>query len=95
MFLQDGRVDGGEGLVVFADTCVGDDDVEGIDALGLDFRDGAGGVGVGFVVDFDDDDFAVGAGGEGGEVLGGGILGVAHAGDDGGRGAGEIGLDEA
>ncbi len=95
MLLEDGRVDGGEGLEVIADTGVGDDDVEAINALGLNVRDGAGGVGLGFVVDLDENDFAVGAGGKGGEVLGGGILRVADAGDDGCRGAGEIGLDKA
>lgn len=33
MFFEDGWVDGGDGGVVVADTCVGDDEVEFLDAV--------------------------------------------------------------
>lgn len=57
--------------------------------------DGGGRVGGGFVVDLDDDEGAAGVFGEGVQGLGGVVRGVAHGGDDGGRGAGEVGFDEA
>lgn len=57
-------LDAGEAGV--EDGGVGDDEVEGGDGVvGAQGADGGEGVGVGGGVDFDDDSFAVGAGGEG------------------------------
>ena len=95
MFLDDGRVTGGEGCEVVADACVGDDDVEAGDSLFFERCDCGGGVGLGFVVDFHNDEFAGWAFGDGGELLRCGVFGVADAGDDGRGRAGEVYLDEA
>ena len=95
VFLDDGRVAGSEAGEVVADACVGDDEVEAGDPLVFERGYGVGWVGWGFVVDFDDDEFAGGVFGEGGEFLGCGVFGVTDAGDDGGVGAGEVDLDEA
>lgn len=88
-------VGGGEGGHVGADAGVGDDEVEGVDVLGGEVGDGGGGVGGGFGVDFHHHEFAGGVFGEGRELLGGGVGGVADGGYDCGGGAGEVGFHEA
>jgi len=95
MFLNDRRVTGSDWCEVIADPCVGDDKVEAGDSLLFDQSYGGGGVGLGFVVDLHDEDLAGGVFGDGGELLRCGMFGVADAGDNGGGGAGEVGLDEA
>ena len=95
MFLDDGRVTASEWGEVVADARVGDDEVEGCDSLFLERCDGGGGVGLGFVVDFHDEEVAGWVFGNGGELLRCGVVGVADAGDDGRGWAGEIDFDEA
>ena len=69
MFLDDGRVDGGERGEIIADGCVGDDEVERVDSLALDVAHGVGGVGCGFAVNLHHQEFAGRVFGEGGELL--------------------------
>jgi len=95
MFLDDGRVTGSDRCEVVADGCVGDDEVEAGESLGLNRGDGVGGVGLGLVVDFHNEELAGGVFGEGRKLLRFPVAGVADGGDDGGGGAGEVGLDEA
>ena len=95
MFLDDGRVTGGEWGEVVADACVGDDEVEAGDSLFFERCDGGGGVGLGLVVDFHRDELAGRAFGDGGELLRCRVFGVADAGDDGCGRAGEVNLDKA
>ena len=95
MFLDDGRVAGSERCKVVADACVGDDKVEVSDSLFYERGDGGGGVGLGFVVDFHNDEFAGRGFGDGGKFFRCELLGITDAGDDGGGGTGEVGLNEA
>ena len=81
MFLDDGRVTGSERCEVVADARVGDDEVEAGDALFFERYDGGGGVGLGLVVDFHDDEFAGRGFGDEGELLRCAVFGVSDAGD--------------
>ena len=69
MFLDDGGVTGSESLKIVADARVGDDEVEACDSVFFERGDGGGGVGLGFVVDFDNDEVAAGGFGDGGKGL--------------------------
>ena len=82
MFLHGRRVSGGEWGKVIADACVGDDKVEGGDSLVLDRGHGICGVGGRFAVNLYKDELAGGVFGEGGELLRGGIVGIANGGYD-------------
>jgi len=64
-------------------ACVGNDDVQGFDAVVLSERlCELGGVELG-AIEGEDDELAVGARGEGGETFGCRVRGIAHCGDDG------------
>ena len=95
MLLDNCRVTGSDRCVVVANASVGDDDVEGGDSLVFDRGYSVDGVGLALVIDFHNDEFAGGVLGDGGELLRCRMFRVADAGDDGGGGAGEVGLDEA
>ncbi len=95
MFLHNRRVTGSEWCVVVVDARVGDDEVETRDALVFDRGYSVEGVGFGHAVDLDNDEFARGILGDGGESLGRRMLRIANTGDDGGGWAGEVRLDEA
>ena len=95
MFLDDRRVTGSKWRKVIADACVGDDEVETRDSLVFDRGYSAGGVGLGFVVDFHNDEFAGRIFVDGGELLRCGVVWVSDTSDDSGRGTGEVGLDKA
>ena len=82
--------------IVIRDARVGDDDVQVVEAmLGLKGLDCIAWVGLGFGVDFHNDEIARGVFGEGGEGSGGGMKGIPDASNDGGIGAREVGGDEA
>ena len=86
--LLDGvRVNGSEWCIVVANARVRDDEVESGDSLVFDRGYSVGGVDFGFVVDFDNDEFAGGVLGDGGELLRCGVFRIANTRDDGGRGA--------
>lgn len=95
MFLNDRGITGSERCKVVADACVSDDEVKINDSLLFDRGYGVGGIGLGFVVDFNNEEFAGRIFGNGGELLRRGVFGIADTSDDGGRRAREVGLDEA
>ena len=95
MFLDDRRVTGSERGKVVADACVGDDEVETGSSLVFNQSYSVSSVSLRFVIDLHNNEFAGGVFGDGGELLRCGVFGVADASDDGGRRAGEVGLDEA
>lgn len=77
-----------------ADTSVGDDEVNVLDALLLQLLDGLRGVRLDGGVAFEHDQLAVSAGGELGQGLGGGVRRVPVEGDDGVGGLGEVELQQ-
>lgn len=95
MFLQGRRVSVGERGKVIADACVSDDKAEGGDSLFLDRGHSICGVGGRFAVNLHDDELAGRVFVEGGELLRGGIVGIADGGYDNGGGSSEVGFHEA
>lgn len=73
---------------------VGDDNVERVDAVGLELSDGLGGVGEGDALDLDEDEAGSLGGGDGAEIGGHGGGDVTEAADDGVVGAGEVRVEE-
>lgn len=69
--------------VVCVDTCIGDENVNMVDAMGQDLVDGCSHVWLGFGVDLDWDDFGILARGKGFQSFGGVASKVADPGDDG------------